>query len=267
MSVNKKKKTKPIQFQIGWPGLIAIVLTSFCAFLWTFVLGFWVGQKVVTGNCPQEKVEVFKPAKTTSEGVISTPNTIENTKELYAKKELESLREEILKEDAIDKESSENDVIGPKNKGEIIEEKIGQEQKEEPLKKTSVQKEENKEKSAKKEEKIQVKGQEKNKIEHKDVKKEVIKTEKKAKKQEKELKRYFALQIASYKRIEHAKREAKRWEEKGYFVKIQKANLGRKGIWYRVYIGKYKSLKEAKKASVKLASKEGIRSYVASFGK
>ncbi len=266
MSVRKKKKTKPIQFQIGWPGLIAIVITSFCAFLWTFVLGFWVGQKVVTGNCPQEKVKVFKPARESQNGLASTPNSIENTREIHAKKELEDLREEILKEDEIGKGPSQAEVIGPENKGEIIEEKAGPDEKGKPLKKTSAPKEETKEKAAGSDEKLQARDQEKSKGGHKEAKKEVqVKTGKNAEKQDGGFKRYFTLQIASYKRIEQARQEASRWKKKGYFVKIQKANLGGKGTWYRVYIGKYKSLKEAKRASVKLASKEGIRSYVASF--
>ncbi len=103
--------------------------------------------------------------------------------------------------------------------------------------------------------------------EKEEIKKVSLKKVEQEKKKKIRLRKYFALQIASYKRLEQAKKEAKIWEKKGYFVKIKRANLGRKGIWYRVYIGRYKSLEEAKKASTRLASKEGIRSYVASFGK
>ncbi|NPA94426.1 MAG: SPOR domain-containing protein, partial [Thermodesulfobacteria bacterium] len=91
--------------------------------------------------------------------------------------------------------------------------------------------------------------------------KKEVKTEKIVKKAT-ETTRPFALQIASYRTMAQAKKEASRWKKKGYYVRIRRADLGRKGIWYRVYLGRYKSLEEAKRASIKLASKEGIRSYV-----
>nr|HDN01171.1 SPOR domain-containing protein [Deltaproteobacteria bacterium] len=40
-------KSRKIQFQIGWGGLIALTMATICVFLWMFILGFWVGQKLV----------------------------------------------------------------------------------------------------------------------------------------------------------------------------------------------------------------------------
>lgn len=41
------KKSRKIQFQIGWGGLIALTMSTICVFMWVFILGFWVGQKLV----------------------------------------------------------------------------------------------------------------------------------------------------------------------------------------------------------------------------
>ncbi|NPA94674.1 MAG: hypothetical protein GXO58_04525, partial [Thermodesulfobacteria bacterium] len=57
----KSKKGKAIQFQIGWAGLIALIVSCVCVLLWTFVLGFWMGQKVATGNAEKPNVSVYSP--------------------------------------------------------------------------------------------------------------------------------------------------------------------------------------------------------------
>jgi len=41
------KKSRKIQFQLSWAGLIALSVSGVCIFLWVFILGFWVGQKLV----------------------------------------------------------------------------------------------------------------------------------------------------------------------------------------------------------------------------
>jgi len=46
-TVRKKTKKKAIQFQIGWGGLMALVISTVCVLLWTFIMGFWVGQKLI----------------------------------------------------------------------------------------------------------------------------------------------------------------------------------------------------------------------------
>ncbi|RKX61827.1 MAG: hypothetical protein DRP37_03105 [Thermodesulfobacteriota bacterium] len=42
-----RKKSRKIQFQLSWGGLIALTVSTVCVFLWVFILGFWVGQKLV----------------------------------------------------------------------------------------------------------------------------------------------------------------------------------------------------------------------------
>jgi DedD protein len=45
--VQIRKKSRKIQFQVSWGGLIALAVSAVCVFLWVFILGFWVGQKLV----------------------------------------------------------------------------------------------------------------------------------------------------------------------------------------------------------------------------
>ena len=74
---------------------------------------------------------------------------------------------------------------------------------------------------------------------------------------------YFVLQIASYREKDRANKEARRWRDKGYRVKVRRADLDpEKGIWYRVYLGEYRSIEEATNSAKKLAQKHNLRSYV-----
>ena len=74
---------------------------------------------------------------------------------------------------------------------------------------------------------------------------------------------YFVLQIASYREVNLANKEAQRWRDKGYRVKVRRADLDpEKGIWYRVYLGEYRSVEEATNSAKKLAQKHDLRSYV-----
>ena len=74
---------------------------------------------------------------------------------------------------------------------------------------------------------------------------------------------YFVLQIASYREKDRANKEARRWRDKGYRVKVRRADLDpEKGIWYRVYLGEYRSVEEATNSAKKLAQKHNLRSYV-----
>jgi DedD protein len=55
-----RKKSRKIQFQVSWGGLIALTVSTVCVFLWVFILGFWVGQKLVgrslDGSLPTQVV-------------------------------------------------------------------------------------------------------------------------------------------------------------------------------------------------------------------
>ncbi len=260
-----KKKGKAIQFQIGWAGLIAITVSCVCVLLWTFVLGFWMGQKVATGNSSKPKVSVYEPG---AQGKPETDREFANTaktvdiageKDNTALKEFSALKES-LKEEA-SKEGIKTEVLsGPEDikglNGSIASHgKVNMEQEKTVVK----QKELSRDKVSSSNKKEQIKKEHAKKASK-------VKTEKIADTSS-GIKRPFSLQIASYRTITQARKEAARWRKKGYFVRVKSANLGRKGIWYRVYLGRYRSLEEAKRASVKLASKEGIRSYVTKVSK
>ncbi|MDL1959435.1 MAG: SPOR domain-containing protein [Deltaproteobacteria bacterium] len=74
---------------------------------------------------------------------------------------------------------------------------------------------------------------------------------------------YFVLQIASYRERDRANKEARRWRDKDYRVKVRKVDLGpEKGVFYRVHLGEYLSVEEATRSAKNLAQKHGLRSYV-----
>ena len=245
-----KKKPKPIQFQIGWPGLIAIVISTVCVLLWTFVLGFWMGQKVFTGcDSSKAKTTVVNPRAGSPEppaGQLEKTDDLlyGNESSLFDENEkaLEDLKEKLKQEQPGKEEASipsETISSPPQKSGQAVKE--------------------GKEKAAHVAEK---------KKGHAEAAKKTakLKTEKVTRKKE-PLKEYFSLQIASYRTMAQARKEASRWEKKGYRVQIKRADLGRKGIWFRVLLGKYKSLERAKKEASRLASRDGIRSYVVKGGK
>ncbi len=263
---SKKKKGKAIQFQIGWAGLIAIVVSCVCVLLWTFVLGFWMGQKVANGPSSGPKVSVYSPKKQTEiPSVQARFDQVEKEVKIgpdeeQTLKEFSAIKEKLKQEAREQGDNIKTEVLpGPKTEkiaSDIVEKSpSSQVSKESKPKEDEGAKEAAAEKKEKKEEKPSKKKQTKK-----------IKTEK-VSEEASQISRPFALQIASYRTIIQARKEAKRWKNKGYFVRIRSANLGRKGVWYRVYLGRYKSVDEAKRASVRLAQKEGIRSYVTKVSK
>ncbi len=246
-----KNKPKPIQFQIGWPGLIAVVVSTVCVLLWTFVLGFWMGQKVFTG-CGSSKtnVTVVKPQRQAPgqpAGSTETAGSLVsgNESSLFDENEraIEDLKDKLkLEEPSKGAESIPAEVAAPSQKDQ-----------------------QKKKKTAEKKGKGGVEG----KKAGKNVQKTgaALKVEKVSQERKEEFKHFFSLQIASYRKEGQARKESARWQKKGYYVQVKKADLGRKGIWYRVLLGRYKSLERAKKKAARLASKDGIRSYVVKGGR
>lgn len=70
---------------------------------------------------------------------------------------------------------------------------------------------------------------------------------------------YYTLQVASFKDSREAERYARFFRDRGYFSQVVKVELPRKGIWYRVYVGKFRSLSEAKEAYTYLKQKKLIK--------
>lgn len=67
-----RKKSRKIQFQISWGGLIALTVSTVCVFLWVFILGFWVGQKLI-GRSMDESLQPQVVARTVPEAEDITP--------------------------------------------------------------------------------------------------------------------------------------------------------------------------------------------------
>ncbi|MBW1965032.1 MAG: SPOR domain-containing protein [Deltaproteobacteria bacterium] len=67
-----RKKSRKIQFQISWGGLVALAISTVCVFLWVFILGFWVGQKLV-GRSLDESLQTQVVARTVPEAEEATP--------------------------------------------------------------------------------------------------------------------------------------------------------------------------------------------------
>jgi len=190
-----RKKSRKIQFQVSWGGLIALTVSTVCVFLWVFILGFWVGQKLV-GRSLDESLPTQVVARAVPEAKEATPSIPEK---IGASEALKPVIQTTRKESVKKKVRSADDVKRP---GHQI---------------------------------------------------------KKAKKKS----TYFVLQIASYRERERANKEGRRWRDKGYRAKVRRADLGpEKGIWYRVHLGEYRSVEEAKSEAKKLAQKHDLRSYV-----
>jgi DedD protein len=74
-----RKKSRKIQFQVSWGGLIALIVSAVCVFMWIFILGFWVGQKLV-GRSLDESLPTQVVARAVSETGEVVPAVSEKTK-------------------------------------------------------------------------------------------------------------------------------------------------------------------------------------------
>ncbi|MBI5208081.1 MAG: SPOR domain-containing protein [Candidatus Firestonebacteria bacterium] len=104
----------------------------------------------------------------------------------------------------------------------------------------------------KKEEKKEVKKTTEENAVQKKIDIEKVATETTQKKQEpksapKEVSDYkFTIQIASFKSTINAEKDKKKLEERGFETELKSADLGAKGTWYRLRVGKFKTTEEAK---------------------
>jgi DedD protein len=70
------------------------------------------------------------------------------------------------------------------------------------------------------------------------------------------------LQVASYKAQETAKELLEQLSAEGYPGTIQVADLGERGVWYRVRIGPYGTEKKAGEILEKLRKERGLKGYI-----
>ncbi len=73
----------------------------------------------------------------------------------------------------------------------------------------------------------------------------------------------YSLQLMAFKDEDHTKKEAEKLKSKLKDVYVVKADLGEKGIWYRIRYGKNLSKEEALKLKEKLQKEHGINAILA----
>ncbi len=237
-SIREKKKKKAIQFQLGWSGLIALIIATVAALLWTFVLGFWIGQKLVGQSGPTNMVAGNLTNKNAANGAL--PGTGSNELATPLSKTVTPPSGELATATSGKKDregSLETETLG--NVDMVNAKKAAP-----PINKSGAPIERALPASS---------NQSTRAMESKGSKKTVAPREKGG---------HFVLQIASYRSKERAEREAQRWRKKGYRTTVKKANLGTKGIWYRIYLGQFKTVSDATNFARQFAKKEGLRSYV-----
>ncbi len=107
-----RKKSRKIQFQLGWGGLIALTVSTVCVFLWVFILGFWVGQKLV-GRSLDESLQTQVVARAVPEAKEATPLIPEKTTRVTPLDTKEKEQPEPRKESVKKKVRDADDVKRP----------------------------------------------------------------------------------------------------------------------------------------------------------
>lgn len=70
------------------------------------------------------------------------------------------------------------------------------------------------------------------------------------------------LQVASYKKAEAASKLLESLSGEGYAGTIQRADLGERGVWYRVKVGPYRGEQEARRVLSKLREERNLKGFV-----
>ncbi len=218
-----KKKTRKMKFELGLGSMAAVAVSTMCVLLWVFVLGFWVGQKMVGKRVSDNEITL-----SASPPVVDAISQKDLDNEGPPLQEMDS--EEPSKPQVLSEEPSRGLIEEP-----IVEEKIDAPGQKQVQNKQVVSRSTPQHKAPKRPSSVQ---------------------------RAKTKTTYYALQIAAYRKRERANKEAARWARKGYFTKVKQVDLGKKGVWYRVYLGRLHNIREAKKLAVKLADTEGLKSYI-----
>jgi cell division septation protein DedD len=72
----------------------------------------------------------------------------------------------------------------------------------------------------------------------------------------------YLVQAAAFRRSEDAKGLQAKLARKGYAAFTEKANLGSKGVWYRVYVGPYATADAANTVVSRLKAEEKLAALV-----
>jgi cell division septation protein DedD len=237
-----RKKGKKFQFQLGWGGVSALAVSTVCVLLWMFVLGFWMGQKLVGRSASTMVAEAPTTSVTLPDISRQAPARPEVVEEEPAKPEplpLAQLETGLITE-RIEEEEEQPSAVPALPEGPVAtapEAQAIEEPEPAPAETKTVL--------------------------------EPVPPSKPAPAQTVEAKEapkkstYFVLQIAAYREKQRAENEVSRWTKKGYKMQMRRADLGpKKGVWHRVYMGEFRSIEEATAFAEKVAKSEGLKSYV-----
>ncbi|MDR2550478.1 MAG: hypothetical protein LBD10_09815 [Desulfobulbus sp.] len=50
-------RPKAFRIELGWRGMLGLVVVCFCLFLWMFLLGVWAGQTILLPPRPVQTVQ------------------------------------------------------------------------------------------------------------------------------------------------------------------------------------------------------------------
>ncbi|WP_022852898.1 SPOR domain-containing protein [Thermodesulfatator atlanticus] len=72
---------------------------------------------------------------------------------------------------------------------------------------------------------------------------------------------FYAVQVASLRSEKDAEKYARYLRDRGYDALVKRVTLPQKGTWYRVYVGRFKSLAEARAFGEKLKAREKLKAF------
>ena len=76
------------------------------------------------------------------------------------------------------------------------------------------------------------------------------------------LESWFSIQVGAFPELSTAENEVSRLREKGYDPFYRYEDTGKKGMWYRVYVGRYPAQKEAQQSAENLIQQRVVKAYL-----
>ncbi len=240
------KKKKRFQFQLGLPGLIFSVGLFVCLFLWTFVLGFYLGQKMMASRVEKISSPITKKALKGEKSGLKPPPVYEEVSPppLVGKK--------LAEEKASEKKASSQTKPKPPVEEKGPSKKELEAKKQEPPSPQVALKEKKPEpkKEAPSLAKVEPPSKPKPLPETKPPSPSIEKAGP-----------FYSVQVSSLRSMEEAQKYLNYLRERGYEAFIKRISLPQKGVWYRVYVGRFKSFSEARKFGEELKKREKLKSF------
>ncbi len=223
-------KKKRFQFQLGLPGLIFSLGLLVCLFLWMFILGFYFGQRMMASRVEKMASPVSKEALEEKKAGLKPPPVFEEVKPppLVGEKPLNESREEALPGLTQKKIPVTSKAAVPSPKESVSEAKpaakeAGKEVKEVARSKAASPPQ-------------------------KSVKAPPAKP-------------FYSVQVASLRSEKEAQRYVNYLRERGYKAFYRRVTLPQKGTWFRVYVGRFRTLAEARRFGEELKRREKLKSF------